>query len=139
MGIGSRVFFLTPDGFVYRIPCCRFDRLWNDDPVESFPEYSGNTVRCVIAYIQFRDRQPEAVEHLDFLMIPFDELGKIDHWQMACERCLSRDDFCIPEKEMKRNNLMDIRPFLAEQVFDRDRVWSPTHDQYNRIIYSALS
>ena len=141
MGVSVRVFLVDDQGKLVRFPYARFARLWRYDPVESLHELSARFVRFALAYVQFVERKPQHVLHVDYPRIELDDEGRFD--QDARQRCLrlvsaSMDSSWIDPAGEERGNVI-----RAEHRFHRARYkdefsWEPSmkqREELHRLVF----
>lgn len=134
MAMRIRVFFFGDDGAITRVPLARFERLSNDEEV--FAEHAGERVRCAMVFLEMHNRKPVGLYDIEFTIIPFDPEGRIDSAESQRAMRFAAETFVLPEVPV-RENVIDIKPFLARKRHQEEFSWSPTEAELRSLIKSV--
>ena len=122
MGFGIRVFYFD-EGKIARIPFQKFDRMNDRNTVEALPEHAGKRLRCAMVLLNVENRKPVSVRHIDYLVMPLDSHGRVDH-----EEVLRSASFLIgpPERSTDEaaRKVIEFRPYLSKHYREKCR-WTP--------------
>ena len=133
MSISIRVFFFNHDNSIIKIPVSRYDRLFNNDPDESFPEYAGKRVRCAIAFVILKDRRPAKLTHIEYTIVSFGSDGRLDQEEFHREGALVMEALGFPDPSLPKN-VVSLSPRIAQKRYHERFKWTPTEDEINSII-----
>lgn len=78
MGISTRIFLLTQDDRLYRLPVRRFEEMLADSARHRFVQFAGQRIREAQVVVQLRNRRPRAIARTSFHILTFDENGCFD-------------------------------------------------------------
>jgi hypothetical protein len=138
MGTGVRVYFFDSDYSIRRIPQSRFDRLYSDDSDERFPYYAGKRVRCAFLIVEYENRMPVEIVHVDFKIIPFDLDGRIDKKEHYDVMQLAVNSIPLPDPSLPEN-VIDARPILSNDKYLREYTWQPTDNEIDLLLKMVFS
>ena len=97
MSMSIRVFFFNPDNSIVKIPLTRYDRLYNNDPNESFPEYAGKCIKCAIVCVELENRRPVKIININYTIVSFGLDGRIDQEKLHREGALAAQMMDLPD------------------------------------------
>ncbi len=78
MCLGLRLYIVSDDDSLVRIPWARYERMVNRDPKERLPRYAGQRVRCVEVVLELEKREPIAIRRINYSLLKFDAHGRVD-------------------------------------------------------------
>lgn len=138
MGTGSIVYFYDLNDCIRRIPSSRFDRLYSDASNERFLNYASKRVRCALLVVEYEDRMPVDIIHINFKIVPFDLDGRVDKAEHHRGMLLAVNSISIPDPLMPEN-VIDARPVLSNDTYIRQHTWQPTDSEIELLLDMVFS
>jgi hypothetical protein len=133
MGTGVRVFFISTDNSVRKVPLTKFERLSDNRSDECFEEYAGERVRCAMVFVRLENRKPAEIIHVDYFIVPFKADGRVDLKERERGRSLvmrSLDLSISPD----RKKVINAIPRILKKKYDEEFKWEPTDVELAMIV-----
>ena len=127
MGIGYRVFFFDENDGLRPISMARYNRLRRREPGERLEEYARKRVRCALVILGVEGRKPIGIEHVDYMIVPFDGEGRLDATELERRAKLAVQSL-PPYMHDEEGHLIDARSRFARKRYEREFTWKPTPD-----------
>ena len=137
MVTGVRVFFISTDNSVRKVPLTKFERLSDNRSDECFEEYAGERVRCAMVFVRLENRKPAEIIHVDYFIVPFNADGRVDLKERERGRSLvmqSMDLFPPSANPGDRNKVIDAMPRIFKKKYDEEFKWEPTDVELAMIV-----
>jgi len=135
MGIGLRIFLVSDDDSIKRLPYARYERLLQRDPEVRYPHYAGKRVRYVEVAIEFEYRKPVKILRISYFVLLFDSEGMIDIVEMEKESRLATEAYPLfTNSELPDgisefpNGIIDARYLFARKRLNYEYRWKPTRE-----------
>ena len=138
MGTGCRVFLVDDNDSLQQISMARLDRLIYFHRRESLPRYAGKRVRCAMVFVEVAGREILAIKHIDCLILPFDDKGKIDkkEWEKGMRLGMELLPF-IPDGEHPKQ-VINARHRFAKRRYEHEFKWKPSRKVEEAIVAAIL-
>jgi hypothetical protein len=137
MAASLKVLFVDGDQ-VRPVPFLQFDQLRAGDPSVRFPSLAGKRVRCALAVVESQRGRRGAVEHIDYVLLPFGSDGRLDMREMRRAKWLA-----VNELSGTLGSVFDpgagMTPYIVATRHSHDFRWVPTQTQIDAVIASALN
>lgn len=140
MGVGFRVFLISPDDSLQRIPQARFERFFKSDSEEQFTEFAGQKVKCAMVFVETSNRKPVTVMRIDYMLIQLDENGRLDsreHHRHLRLNMTRFGGFSMPGRKENRS-LRNAQEHWAKSQIEREFKWIPSPELDKAIRSAAL-
>jgi hypothetical protein len=137
MGVGIRIFIVNDDDSLQRLSLKKYEGLMTRDPDISFPHYAGRRVRYAEVAIEFENRQPVDVLHMEYFIMHFDSKGRIEGTALDDEKRLGVN--LIPSIRFEKDSvLIDAQHLFAKKRFDHQFRWQPTPEIKTAILMAIF-
>ncbi|HEV8661013.1 MAG TPA: hypothetical protein VGS96_20605 [Thermoanaerobaculia bacterium] len=136
MGIGIRLFAVGEDSGVTRLSVRRFERMFlRHDKSAAFPEYAGKSVRLALVALDVENRQPIRVQSADFMLVHFDEHGRVDPERESASMHLVAEMMggVLAKADPTDSAVIEAAHTFAKKRYDHEFKWKPSEDILARI------
>jgi len=134
MGIGIRVFLVDDNDSVQRLPLARLDRLLHFDREESLPQHAGKRIRCAMVFLQVVGRQVLSIRNVDYLLLTFDDKGRIDKKEWEKGMRLGMDLLPPSFKEENTKQVINASHRFAKRRYEHEFKWKPSRKVEEAIV-----
>lgn len=134
MGIGIRAFVIDDNDTLQRFSMARLDRLLRFEPDECLPQYAGKQIRCAMVMLQVAGRQPLAIRHIDYFLIPFDAKGRVNKKEWERGMRLAMELLPSVLKEQHPNGVIVAQHRFAKRRYDHEFKWRPSRKVEEAIV-----
>lgn len=140
MGLSIRSYVRAKTGEISRIPHARFERLWNGDDREAWPEYASDHVYLAIAYVETEDGEPVRLAQVDYLRLKLDAQGRLgaEVRQRMLRLSAESMDLSFLSSRTQPASLIAASHRFARRQRQHEFSWKPTMEQEKSIVRSAL-
>ena len=138
MGIGIQVFLVDDNDSLRRLPMAQLDRLLHFDRRESLPQYAGKRIRCAMVFLQMVGRQVLSIRNVDYLLLTFDDKGRIDkkEWEKGMRLGMDLLPPSINEKNPKQ--VINASHRFARRRYEHEFKWKPSRKVEEAIVASVF-
>jgi hypothetical protein len=126
MGLGLRIFLVHDDDSLKRLPMTRYKRLLRREPEECLPQYSGKRIRYALVVVDFVDRRPVEIAHVQYSILSFDSEGRIDQVEKGKEARLAMEVRPPLLSVDDSSQVVHARHRFAKKRYDDRYTWKPT-------------
>jgi hypothetical protein len=134
MGIGIRVFLVDDNDSVQRLPLARLERLLHFDRRESLPQHAGKRVRCAMVFLQMAGKQVLSIRNIDYLLLTFDDKGRIDKKEWEKGMRLGMDLLPPSFKEDNSKQVINASHRFARRRYEHEFKWKPSRKVEEAIV-----
>ena len=138
MGTGLRVFLVNDDDSLKRFPLARFERLFQDHPEESLPEYAGKRLRYALVIVDLIDREPAEILGIQYPILTFDSEGKIEAAELEKEMRLGVDMVPIGTIAPLSRKVVDAEHHFLQKRYENRYLWRPTPEIEETIVKAVF-
>ena len=138
MGIGIRVFLVDENDSPQRLPLARLERLLRFDRGESLPQYAGKRVRCAMVFLQVAGREVFSIRNVDYLLLTFDDKGRIDKKEWEKGMRLGMDLLPPSFKEDNSKQVINASHRFAKRRYEHEFKWKPSRRVEEAIVASVF-
>jgi hypothetical protein len=134
VGIGIRVFLIGDDESLQRLSMARLDRLLRFEPGEHLPQHAGKQIRCAMVILQVTGKQPVAIRHIDYFLIPFDAKGRLNkkEWERGIRLAMEIMPSVLKEQHPK--GVIESQHRFAKRRYDHEFKWKPSRKVEEAIV-----
>ena len=136
MAVSLKVFFVDGDQ-VIAVPLPQFDQLRAGDRSVRFPLLARKRVRCALAVVDSQRGKRHAVEHADYVLLPFGSDGRLNMREVRRAKWLA-----VNELSVTRGSVSDPgagrTPYIVANRHRHDFRWVPTQTEVDAVVASAL-
>ena len=137
MGVTVWIFIVNDDDSIQRFPLARFVRLIEGDTNECLPEYANKRVRYVEVALELKERKPDGILRILYLVLPFDSDGRVDAAEQDKERRLGIE-MMPPILDRGSKQVVEAGHLFAKKRFDNEYRWTPTPEIEAAIINAVF-
>lgn len=137
MGYGMRVFVVTEDDSLRRIPFSRFERLHDSDPHEQLYEYAGKRMRYAMAVVEVEGKKVLSVFQITYGYMSFDPEGRLDPQYLEDEICLRLRSIPPLLAEVEPTNVIHSQDKFDAKRFQNEFSWQPD-PKIEKAIYDSV-
>ena len=126
MGMGIRIYLVNEDDTLQRLSHARYERLFRREKRESLLRYACKRVRCVMLFLEVKNRKPLSISWTEYSYLAFDSEGKFDkkEWEDAFPLIAH---MLPPQEEEKRpRKIIDAKERFARKKYQNEYRWEPT-------------
>jgi len=134
---GLQVLFVEDDDTIRRCPMSRFDKLNQDDPAESFPEYACKRMRFALVLVVIEGERVASVFDAQYCLMQFDSDGRRDSAFIQELIQLLDETSKWPEPD-REDKIINGRSLFAEERWKHEFSWEPSPEMEQRIFQTVL-
>jgi hypothetical protein len=138
MGLSLRLFLVSDDNSLQRLPLARYERLIRRDPREYFPQYAGKRVRYALVVVDLIDRKPVGIVHTQYFWLSFDSRGRIDRKAQEKEARLAMEILPPLPLEEDQRSVVNARHLFAKKRYHDDYTWRPAPEIEDAIVVAIF-
>ncbi len=138
MGLTVWILFVSDDDSIQRFPLARFGRLIEGDTNECLPEYANKRVRYVEVALELKERKPDGILRILYLVLPFDSDGRVDAAEQDKERRLGAEMMSPIVMDRGSKQVIEAGYRFAKRRFDHEYRWTPTQEIEAAIINAVF-
>ena len=123
MGLSLKVFIVNDEYAIISLSFARYNRLFERNPIEIFPQFADKRIRYALAVIDLINRKPIKILRIQYSYVLFGSDGRIDS-EFIKEEARS-GLYTLPPilKDSKPEPVIDARHRFAKKRFDRKYKW----------------
>lgn len=140
MNLSHRIFLVTADNEIVRLPNNHFEQVLRVHPTERIPEYAGQRMRVAELVIDLQDRKPVDIVRGYYWYLHFDSSGTADHEKFMRHGAVSMEA-SIDSKAWsgeEPTNIVHASHRFAARRRDHEARWKPSGTLESRIFDAAL-
>jgi hypothetical protein len=129
MGLSTRIFFVSHEGDLIKVPIAKFCRFYDGDPDTRFPEYKNQRIRLVEITVELEKRQPVGIVRECYGFIVFDKEGRFVRKNADEEIELAMTGLCddLGLLFMKPGKpIINRKADFAERILKNKFRWTPS-------------
>jgi hypothetical protein len=130
------VFVVDSTGLVRKASHARFRRLWERHPKARFPEDAGRRILCAVASVNWENRKPVSLAHVECLIIPLGNDGRMDTEAFA--RGLGLAVANAGALKPVTEHVIAARHLFTRRRYQHEFRSTPTNEQIRAIIDATL-
>ena len=134
MGLSLRIFLVNDDYSLQRLPLAKYRRMLGRELKECLPTYANKRVRYAMVVLDFLDREPVEIFHIDYGFLKFDAQGRIDQSEKKKEARLAFESLSPIGEKQESSQLLDARHRFARKRYNDRYNWKPKPELEAKII-----
>jgi hypothetical protein len=138
MGIGIRVFLVDDNDSLQRLPLARLERLLHFDRGESLPQYAGKRIRRTMVFLQVSGRQVLSIRNVDYLLLTFDDKGRINKKEWEKGMRLGMDLLPPLLNEENSKQIINASHRFAKRRYEHEFKWKPSRKVEEALVASVF-
>ncbi len=126
MGNSSQIFLIHDNNSLHPLSPARFKRLLKQEPAERLPQYAGRRIRCARATLSLSGRKLQAINKIEYSLLPFDTDGRIDIAERERQTRLAIESAPpLLRQNGHHKQIIDARGRFAKKRYDDNFKWTP--------------
>jgi len=134
MGISLRIFLVSDDDSIQRLPLVKFERLQKGDPKERLSEYAGKRIRYALVAVEMESRKPGKIIMIQYLYLHLDREGRIDEREREKAMRLGANMMPPIIQEEPSERVIKAEHMFAKKQYDDRFTWKPTQQIEEAIV-----
>ena len=95
---------------------------------ECLPEYTNKRVRYVEVALELKERKPDGILRILYLILPLDSEGRVDAAEQDKERRLGAERMSPIDMDRGSKQVIEAGYRFAKRRFDHEYRWTPTQE-----------
>ena len=116
----------------------RLDRLLHFDRRESLPQYAGKRVRCAMVFLEVAGRQVQAIRHIDYFLLRFNDKGRIDKKEWEKGMRLGMELLPPLSNEEHPKQVINASHRFAKRRYEHEFKWKPSRKVEEAIVAAVF-
>jgi len=132
MGLSLRIFLVNDDDSLQPLPLAKYQRMLRRELKECLPNYANRRVRYAMVVLDFLDRKPMEILHIDYAFLTFDAKGRIDQSEKKKEARLAIESLSPIGEKQESEQLIDARHQFARKRYNDSYKWKPAQSWWRK-------
>lgn len=125
------MYFLGEDQELIRVPFGPFEKALLGKSGKVYPEFAGKRMKGILVFLDTKDKRPHRVRHVDYMLIGFDDTGRIDSKER--EEAIRVAINMIAWDPDPKDILESLRPDLTSLKYKDKFRWQPSQAELQTI------
>ncbi len=139
MSASVRLFFVSDDDEIFRVPYAKFERLMKGSPEKNTERFAGKRVRAAEIIVMIEKRKPTQVLRAIYYYLHFNKKGILDYDRfMKDGRIVGDAGISEIFAEEAQGNVINARQKFAERQRDHTVWWKPDMQLERNILDASV-